>query len=89
LFQQPSPPLSSVVVLSLIQQLAFDLRTDTDLKLKWLQELMIALEIDHPAVQPHCKQILTTVRENLQGLSHAKDRKLLLHLANSLLKSLT
>jgi hypothetical protein len=90
-------PLSQVVLLSLVQQLAADLRpadADAALKLDWLGECCPLLQPRDPAVSPHLRQALSPAVPGLRALatggagidpSLAKRAKTVVHLFNSLL----
>jgi enhancer of mRNA-decapping protein 4 len=89
-------PLSQVVLLSLVQQLAADLRADGDaeLKLDWLGECCPALQPRDPAISPHLRAALSPAVPGLRALatggagidpSLAKRAKTVVHLFNSLL----
>jgi enhancer of mRNA-decapping protein 4 len=93
----PSPlPLSQYVLLSLIQQLGFDISKDTLLKLTWLREAALVLHLNDPLIAEHVPGILTKLLHNLE-LHYPKfaadptnpcstSFKLLMHVVNSLLK---
>jgi WD40 repeat protein len=56
-----SHPLTNAVILSLIQQLAFAINSQTSLKLGWLQECVIAFNPDDPVTKPHVQDVLGQV----------------------------
>eukprot|EP01117_Protostelium_nocturnum_P009244 TRINITY_DN3308_c0_g1_i2.p1 TRINITY_DN3308_c0_g1~~TRINITY_DN3308_c0_g1_i2.p1 ORF type:complete len:1068 (-),score=262.68 TRINITY_DN3308_c0_g1_i2:43-3246(-) len=60
-------PLSQYVLLSLIQQLGFDLSKDTFLKLTWLKESITKLSLnDHSIVEPGSR-ILGKLKNNMES----------------------
>lgn len=90
-----SLPISQYVLLSLIQQLGFDITKDTSLKLQWLREAALVLDLNDPVISTHAPTILTKLLHNLeQNHSQFSDPsnpcatsfKLLMHVVNSLLK---
>ncbi|XP_055002088.1 enhancer of mRNA-decapping protein 4 isoform X2 [Sorex araneus] len=64
-FGQPSCPLSQPVLLSLIQQLASDLGTRTDLKLSYLEEAVMHLDHSDPITRDHMGSVMAQVRQKL------------------------
>ncbi|XP_040838450.1 enhancer of mRNA-decapping protein 4 isoform X2 [Ochotona curzoniae] len=64
-FGQPPCPLSQPVLLSLIQQLASDLGTRTDLKLSYLEEAVMHLDHSDPITRDHMGSVMTQVRQKL------------------------
>lgn len=82
-------PLSQSVLLSLLQQVGFDLKSDADLKVYWIMEIAPNINPREPPVAGHLKPILQhimtqLVKLNVQG-ELAKQVKLTIHLVNSLL----
>lgn len=60
--QQGGQPVVATVVLSLAQQLAFDLTSDTNLKIAWLRETLKYLESNSDAtIGPHIPTVLDQV----------------------------
>eukprot|EP01114_Cavostelium_apophysatum_P014764 TRINITY_DN3907_c0_g2_i1.p1 TRINITY_DN3907_c0_g2~~TRINITY_DN3907_c0_g2_i1.p1 ORF type:complete len:1160 (-),score=315.41 TRINITY_DN3907_c0_g2_i1:451-3906(-) len=84
--------LSQQVLLSLIQQLGFDLSKDTLLKLTWLREAVLGLNTKDTATLEHANAVLRNLRQKLEeqlgkpGVSATAQYKLLFHLVNSLVK---
>ncbi|GJD10459.1 Enhancer of mRNA-decapping protein 4 [Galdieria sulphuraria] len=68
LFQADEPPLSQVTLLSLIQQLGFDLQRQTELKIEWLKEAVMLLEPLDEMIQDYLPDILSMLVQNLQNL---------------------
>ncbi|XP_066876334.1 enhancer of mRNA-decapping protein 4 isoform X6 [Kogia breviceps] len=64
-FGQPPCPLSQPVLLSLIQQLASDLGTRTDLKLSYLEEAVMHLDHSDPITRDHMGSVMAQVRQKL------------------------
>lgn len=64
-FGQPPCPLSQPVLLSLIQQLASDLGTRTDLKLSYLEEAVMHLDHGDPITRDHMGSVMAQVRQKL------------------------
>uniref|UniRef100_G1P5Q4 Enhancer of mRNA-decapping protein 4 n=1 Tax=Myotis lucifugus TaxID=59463 RepID=G1P5Q4_MYOLU len=64
-FGQPPCPLSQPVLLSLIQQLASDLGTRTDLKLSYLEEAVMHLDHSDPVTRDHMGSVMAQVRQKL------------------------
>ncbi|KAM8945585.1 enhancer of mRNA-decapping protein 4 [Pelodytes ibericus] len=62
--QQPCP-LTQPVLLSLIQQLSFDLGTRTDLKLNYLEEAVMHLDHSDPVTRDHMGTVMNQVRQKL------------------------
>eukprot|EP00299_Pterocystis_sp_00344_P018848 c9392_g1_i2.p1 GENE.c9392_g1_i2~~c9392_g1_i2.p1 ORF type:complete len:1382 (-),score=413.16 c9392_g1_i2:41-4186(-) len=54
-------PLSQCVLLSLFQQLAFSMHEHTNLKLKWIQDCLLILNVNDPTIRRHAGQVLTEV----------------------------
>eukprot|EP01116_Phalansterium_solitarium_P012648 TRINITY_DN2913_c0_g1_i6.p2 TRINITY_DN2913_c0_g1~~TRINITY_DN2913_c0_g1_i6.p2 ORF type:complete len:457 (-),score=193.71 TRINITY_DN2913_c0_g1_i6:2471-3841(-) len=90
------PPLPPLVVLSLVQQLSVDLLHDTPLKLEWLSEAVMALDMKDAVVATHVGMVLSKLLSNLQdnlgrfsSTPLAKQFKVLMHVTNSFLSSAT
>lgn len=64
-FGQPPCPLSQPVLLSLIQQLASDLGTRSDLKLSYLEEAVMHLDHSDPITRDHMGSVMAQVRQKL------------------------
>ncbi|XP_006878741.1 PREDICTED: enhancer of mRNA-decapping protein 4 [Elephantulus edwardii] len=64
-FGQAPCPLSQPVLLSLIQQLASDLGTRTDLKLSYLEEAVMHLDHSDPITRDHMGSVMAQVRQKL------------------------
>jgi hypothetical protein len=89
-------PLSQPVILSLVQQLSHDMPDNTDLKLQWIQESLLALDNRNPVIAEHLPRVLHQVVQTLETLTQTaspalapsliRQNKLVLHLAKSLLK---
>lgn len=66
LFSQTPCPLSQPILLSLIQQLSVDLSTDTELKYKYLDEAMLALDTNDAITREHVATILDGLIQQIQ-----------------------
>ncbi|XP_075043540.1 enhancer of mRNA-decapping protein 4 [Mixophyes fleayi] len=64
-FGQHPCPLTQPVLLSLIQQLSFDLCTRTELKLNYLEEAVMHLDQSDPVTRDHMGTIMNQVRQKL------------------------
>jgi len=96
LFQSDEPPLSQVTLLSLIQQLGFDLERKTEMKMEWLKEAVMLLEPSDEMIQDYFSDILSMLLQNLEHLLEAglnnsrlpvhlqRNIKVLLHICRSL-----
>uniref|UniRef100_A0A2K5P1Y1 Enhancer of mRNA-decapping protein 4 n=1 Tax=Cercocebus atys TaxID=9531 RepID=A0A2K5P1Y1_CERAT len=71
-FGQPPCPLSQPVLLSLIQQLASDLGTRTDLKLSYLEEAVMHLDHSDPITRDHMGSVMAQVRQKLYQFLQAE-----------------
>jgi enhancer of mRNA-decapping protein 4 len=88
------PPLPQHVLLSLIQQLGYDLSRETTVRVNWLREALLAVDTRDRATEEHGAGILNRLLDNLESHypkhssnpSLANSFKLLMHMANSLLK---
>ncbi|DBA67146.1 TPA: hypothetical protein ACH3X2_001468 [Trebouxia sp. C0005] len=92
LLSQRPPALSQQILLSLIQQLGYDLFKDTLTKLKWIQSTSMALDAKDPLLAPHVKPILDQLHSKLQHVSAespnreaASQALMCLHLINSVI----
>eukprot|EP01018_Ginkgo_biloba_P006544 Gb_36346 [translate_table: standard] len=92
LFSMVPFPLSQGVLLSLVQQLGFDLEKDTADKLVWIREASSVLNPNDLMLARHMRGILTHLYQNLhrQMLTNnsgaeANSIRLVLHVVNSLL----
>jgi WD40 repeat protein len=88
------PFLSQPVLLSLIQQVAFDLKAQLDLKLDWIEKSILALDPNDEAISSHVQPILQSVLVGLQRAFSVPENsdptnirsqklKLLMHVVNS------
>lgn len=64
LFGTDPLPLSHMVLLSLINQLGFDLTKEPVTKMTWLREAALSLNPQDPIVAPHAKAVLTSKAGN-------------------------
>ncbi|MEE6499549.1 hypothetical protein FKM82_003494 [Ascaphus truei] len=64
-FGQSPCPLTQPVLLSLIQQLSFDLGTRTELKLNYLDEAVMHLDHSDPVTRDHMGTVMNQVRQKL------------------------
>ena len=82
--------LSQGVLLSLTQQLGYNLDRETTSKLDWLQETVMALDTRSPTVAPHLKTVLGALLGQLQDAVQfcppacASKLTLVTHVVNSL-----
>eukprot|EP00457_Paulinella_chromatophora_P000809 gb/GEZN01000809.1/.p1 GENE.gb/GEZN01000809.1/~~gb/GEZN01000809.1/.p1 ORF type:complete len:1179 (+),score=186.48 gb/GEZN01000809.1/:70-3606(+) len=84
-----SPPVS----LSLLQQLGYDLSSDSETKFSWIRELLMALQPSNPLIAAHVpailREVLTRVNEYLAvntGQSASSSARLVKHLLESSLR---
>ncbi|KAM9301724.1 enhancer of mRNA-decapping protein 4 [Gastrophryne carolinensis] len=73
-FGQHPCPLTQPVLLSLIQQLSFDLGTQTELKLNYLEEAVLHLDHSDPVTRDHIDSVMTQVRQKLFQFSQLESR---------------
>lgn len=91
-FSQTPCPLSQPVLLSLIQQLSVDLTVDTELKHKYIEEALMALDATNEVTREHMPGVLEVLCQQLQSAilesSGARQRslKMLQMAAKSLLR---
>ncbi|XP_067055317.1 enhancer of mRNA-decapping protein 4-like isoform X1 [Acropora muricata] len=91
-FSQTPCPLSQPVLLSLIQQLSVDLTVDTELKHKYIEEALMALDVNNEVTREHMPGVLEVLCQQLQSAilesSGARQRslKMLQMAAKSLLR---
>ncbi len=84
--------LTQPVILSLIQQLSQDLNSNTELKVKYLEEAVVHLDMSVSLTVEHSPQVITTLVENLRQYvqSHndryAKQMRVLILASDSLLQ---
>lgn len=69
LFAKQPCPLSQPVLLSLIQQLAFDLTTDVELKIRWLTASTAELNPNDPMIAAHVPTIMKQVYDNVAAVA--------------------
>jgi len=67
------PPMSQIILASLVQQLAIDLPTQSRLKLAWLRECLQLLKPHDPHIAPNVGRILAQLSEKLSEASDAVD----------------
>lgn len=89
--------LSQPVILSLVQQLVHNVADNSSLKLQWIQESLLALDIHSPAIADYLPHILRQVIQSLESTIHStqtklsssqlRQYKLVLHLAKSILSN--
>lgn len=88
-------PLSQGVLLSLLQQLSCDIKTDTPRKLAWMTDVAAAINPTDPRIAAHVRRILNEVYRTLghhrnlstTSPSEASTIRLLMHVINSVLLS--
>ncbi|XP_057857782.2 enhancer of mRNA-decapping protein 4 isoform X2 [Cryptomeria japonica] len=88
-------PVSQIVLLFLIQQLACDLESNMAKKLLWIQEAATAINPNDPILSDYIRPVLKQVYQNLQrqlikinpGSTLLKQVKVIMHVINSLLMS--
>uniref|UniRef100_A0A914WTY1 Enhancer of mRNA-decapping protein 4 C-terminal domain-containing protein n=1 Tax=Plectus sambesii TaxID=2011161 RepID=A0A914WTY1_9BILA len=66
LFAREPCPLKQPIVLSLLQQLTADLSTQTELKLKYVEEALMSIDVKNPEVIPHLQSVLTQANDSIQ-----------------------
>lgn len=86
--------LSPYVILSLIQQLGFDLTRETANKLNWLREATLVLPANDSSISSYCPTVLNKVHQNLEdnypkyaNTELGPSFKVVLHIINSLLNT--
>ena len=86
--------LTAPVVLSLVQQLGFDLKSDSALKVQWLRDAVASLDPKDPVVGSHVPVILRDLQLKLAAMerspaefpvSQENDFRLLMHVLRSVL----
>ncbi len=87
--------LGQYVILSLIQQLGVDITKETPLKLNWLREAAMVLNVNDTVIKEHAPVLLNKLKHNLET-HYPKysdptnpcytSYKLLMHIVNSLRK---
>ncbi len=75
IFEQKTCPLTQAVLLSLIQQLGHSLESNTELKLSYLHEAVLALDQDDPATRAHIYPLMGSLRNQLTNFAHANPEK--------------
>lgn len=65
LFSISPLPLGQEIILSLAQQLGCDLHRDTLTKIPWIREAALSLNTSDPDLQPHIRQVLSSLEEVL------------------------
>ncbi|KAF6142276.1 hypothetical protein GIB67_039983 [Kingdonia uniflora] len=89
------PPMSQGVLLALLQQLAYDIGTETSRKLTWMKDVAVAINPADPRIVVHVRSIFEQV---CQLLGHhctqtsttagdARSIRFLMHVINSMLMS--
>ncbi|XP_004913558.1 enhancer of mRNA-decapping protein 4 isoform X2 [Xenopus tropicalis] len=84
-FGQHPCPLSQPVLLSLIQQLSFDLGSRTEIKLNYLEEAVMHLDHSDPVTRDHMGTVLNQVRQKLFQFLQAEPQNALQKPARRLL----
>ena len=64
-------PVSQIVLISLIQQLGFQLTRHTTMKLTWLRDALVVLDASDPLIVQHKDMILHGLKQNLDALPPA------------------
>ncbi len=59
--------LSGAVVLSLLQQLSFNLKDQTILKLSWISCALVGLDRSDPSIASYVPQVLASVKSNIEA----------------------
>jgi len=62
----PAAPVSQGVVLSLLQQLGADLSSNEEIKVQWVREALLAVDVHDRRFSKHVRTILTDVAAALQ-----------------------
>uniref|UniRef100_A0A6U4NC72 Enhancer of mRNA-decapping protein 4 C-terminal domain-containing protein n=1 Tax=Hemiselmis andersenii TaxID=464988 RepID=A0A6U4NC72_HEMAN len=93
IFATRPPSLTPPVVLSLVQQLGFDLSSDAQIKVQWLGQAVMALDPKDPTIGPHVPGILRDVLGKLSALevnpaenpvTQENDFRVLMHVVRSM-----
>lgn len=71
LFARTPFPLDQPILLSLIQQLSADLRIQTQLKCRYLEEALLNVDQKSPVMQEHLPAILEQLATNADVIQHA------------------
>lgn len=86
--------LSAPVVLSLVQQLGFDLQKDADVKIQWLRDAVASLDPQDPLVGSHVPMILRDLQLKLAAMernsgefpiTQDNDFRILMHVLRSVI----
>ena len=92
LFEAKPCPLQQPVLLSLIQQLSQDLNANTDLKLKYIEEAIMSLDLSNILTREHMPAIINVLQQKLLQYINAhpnekvtKSMRMLLMASQSLL----
>eukprot|EP01102_Stenamoeba_stenopodia_P012239 TRINITY_DN3838_c0_g1_i1.p1 TRINITY_DN3838_c0_g1~~TRINITY_DN3838_c0_g1_i1.p1 ORF type:complete len:401 (+),score=85.65 TRINITY_DN3838_c0_g1_i1:594-1796(+) len=70
LFSMKPFPLRQYILLSLVQQLGYDLARDTSLKLNWLREAVINLNVNDAELFPSMVAVLSQLHRNCEDAQH-------------------
>ena len=62
----PAHRLSPAVLLSLIQQLGYDLKDDVEVKLMWIKDALMVLQTTDSIIRPHVPDVLRGVSSRLE-----------------------
>ncbi|KAM4722732.1 enhancer of mRNA-decapping protein 4-like [Rhinophrynus dorsalis] len=84
-FGQHPCPLTQPVLLSLIQQLSFDLGTHTELKFNYLEEAVMHLDHSDPVTRDHMGTVMNQVRQKLFQFLQAEPQSALQKAARRLM----
>ncbi|OCT82169.1 enhancer of mRNA-decapping protein 4-like isoform X2 [Xenopus laevis] len=84
-FGQHPCPLTQPVLLSLIQQLSFDIGSRTEIKLNYVEEAVMHLDHSDPVTRDHMGTVLSQVRQKLYQFMQAEPQNALQKPARRLL----
>ena len=65
------PPVSSIILVSLIQQLGERLESDSKIKMQWLREALRMVRPDDPQIAPTIGRVLHQLKERLEVATEA------------------
>ncbi|EGG15748.1 hypothetical protein DFA_10591 [Cavenderia fasciculata] len=78
--------LQNPTIISLIQQLSFDLNNETDLKLKWIKESIFQLDPNHTSIAEIVRKVLLPIKLKIESQPHILAKEYYTHPILSALK---
>jgi len=64
------PPMSQIIIMSLLQQLSAELESDSTLKLRWIKACLGLLQPSDPHIAGNASRVLSQLSERLTTASH-------------------